>query len=320
MNPHEARLSWPALAVDLSYCVVNTNGREYLLACLAAIEATHPAGVEREILVLDNASTDGSADAVRALGGEIELIEQPRRTGKAANDSLLMERAQGRYCLLLNEDSELRPGRPRGPDRRARRRPEGRRRDAAAARLATARPTPAPGASPASARRSPGRSSCTAGSPCRAPATRPAGSTGRSRAPCWSAARRPPRSATWTPTSSSTTTSATSPGGSPTPAGTSSSSPPPRPSTTTSSPPTSPPGLPRIVEFHRNRDLYMRKHHGAAAALAVRVLTAWSYGAAGARRDRHPRPARGRLPRPRAAGTLPGARRRAAGAGRSRAG
>jgi GT2 family glycosyltransferase len=36
-------------------------------------------------------------------------------------------------------------------------------------------------------------------------------------------------------------------------------------------------GLPRIVEFHRNRDLYMRKHHGRAEALAVRVLTAWSY-------------------------------------------
>ena len=36
-------------------------------------------------------------------------------------------------------------------------------------------------------------------------------------------------------------------------------------------------GLPRIVEFHRNRDLYMRKHHGRLAALAVRLLTAWSY-------------------------------------------
>jgi len=36
-------------------------------------------------------------------------------------------------------------------------------------------------------------------------------------------------------------------------------------------------GLPRIVEFHRNRDLYMRKHHGRIAALAVRGLTAWSY-------------------------------------------
>ena len=62
------------LPPTLSYCVVNTNGREYLLACLAAIERTHPAGVEREIIVLDNASEDGSAAAVRALGGEIRLI------------------------------------------------------------------------------------------------------------------------------------------------------------------------------------------------------------------------------------------------------
>jgi N-acetylglucosaminyl-diphospho-decaprenol L-rhamnosyltransferase len=37
-------------------------------------------------------------------------------------------------------------------------------------------------------------------------------------------------------------------------------------------------GLPRIVEFHRNRDLYMRKHHSRPAALAVRALTAWAYG------------------------------------------
>jgi GT2 family glycosyltransferase len=33
----------------------------------------------------------------------------------------------------------------------------------------------------------------------------------------------------------------------------------------------------RIVEFHRNRDLYMRKHHRAPAPLLVRLLTAWSY-------------------------------------------
>ena len=36
-------------------------------------------------------------------------------------------------------------------------------------------------------------------------------------------------------------------------------------------------GLPRIVEFHRNRDLYMRVHHGSGAARTVRRLTAWSY-------------------------------------------
>ena len=55
-----------AVAPTLSYCVVNTNGREYLLACLEAIKRTHPAGLEAEVLVLDNASTDGSADAVRS--------------------------------------------------------------------------------------------------------------------------------------------------------------------------------------------------------------------------------------------------------------
>ena len=54
----------------LSYCVVNTDGREYLLACLEAIERTHPAGVGMEVLVLDNASADGSAEAVRRVGRE----------------------------------------------------------------------------------------------------------------------------------------------------------------------------------------------------------------------------------------------------------
>ena len=45
--------------------MVNTNGRDHLLACLDAIERTHPAGVSCEVLVLDNDSGDGSAEAVR---------------------------------------------------------------------------------------------------------------------------------------------------------------------------------------------------------------------------------------------------------------
>jgi N-acetylglucosaminyl-diphospho-decaprenol L-rhamnosyltransferase len=95
----------------LSYCVVNTNDRERLLECLDAIEGTAPEGVEREVLVLDNASTDGSADAVRDR--DVQLIELDRRTGKAENDSTLMRTARGKYCLLLNEDSELQPDAPR---------------------------------------------------------------------------------------------------------------------------------------------------------------------------------------------------------------
>ena len=94
----------------LSYCVVNTDGRDLLLACLAAIERTHPPGVEHELLVLDNASTDGSAEAVRERYPQARLFALGRRTGKADNDSLLLREAGGRYCLLLNEDAELRDG------------------------------------------------------------------------------------------------------------------------------------------------------------------------------------------------------------------
>jgi hypothetical protein len=96
--------------VLLSYCVVNTNGREDLLACLEAIERTAPSAIERETLVLDNASSDGSADAVRALDRDIRLVEPERREGKAANDSRLLRQAKGEFCLLLNEDSELQQG------------------------------------------------------------------------------------------------------------------------------------------------------------------------------------------------------------------
>jgi GT2 family glycosyltransferase len=96
--------------VDLSYCVVNTGGRELLLACLEAIERTAPAGIEREVLVLDNASGDGSVEAVKALGREYRLLEMPQRQGKAVNDTLLLREAKGRYCLLLNEDAELQDG------------------------------------------------------------------------------------------------------------------------------------------------------------------------------------------------------------------
>jgi N-acetylglucosaminyl-diphospho-decaprenol L-rhamnosyltransferase len=92
--------------VELSFCVVNTNGGPLLARCLDSIERTAPADVDFEVLVLDNASDDGSADAARGRSG-VRLIELERRTGKAANDSTLLQAASGRFCLLLNEDAEL---------------------------------------------------------------------------------------------------------------------------------------------------------------------------------------------------------------------
>jgi hypothetical protein len=98
------------VAVEVSYCVVNTNGRELLLRCLEALGHNHPPGVAHEVLVLDNASDDGSADAVAARFPDVRLIARERRAGLAENNTLLLREARGRFCLLLNEDSEILEG------------------------------------------------------------------------------------------------------------------------------------------------------------------------------------------------------------------
>ena len=99
------------MAAEVSYCVVNTEGRELLLRCLDAIAAEQlTLDFSTEVLVLDNASSDGSAGAARRHPATTELIALDRRRGKGENDSELLQRARGRLCLLLNEDSELVPG------------------------------------------------------------------------------------------------------------------------------------------------------------------------------------------------------------------
>jgi GT2 family glycosyltransferase len=264
------------VAPTLSYCVVNTNGREHLLACLASIERTHPAGVEREILVLDNASTDGSADAVRGREGEIRLIALEQPAGKAENDSTLMREASGRYCLLLNEDSELRPGATAALVAALDADPKA---AAATPQLLDSNDVPVP-----CAWRFPGVGAALAGAlflhrwltvQSKGRATRQvdwAQSSAllvrreaaaevdymdpeffvyydecdfakRLAGSGWHSLFVPAAEAIHHDQLSTDLAK----------------------------------GLPRVVEFHRNRDLYMRKHHGRVAALAVRLLTAWTY-------------------------------------------
>ena len=97
--------------VAVSYCIVNTEQRALLLRCLDAVareRASLPFATE--VLVLDNASRDGSVGVARAHPTVDGLVRLQQRRGKGANDTTLLQRARGRYCLLLNEDAELQPG------------------------------------------------------------------------------------------------------------------------------------------------------------------------------------------------------------------
>ena len=85
---------------ELSVSIVNTNSRELLLACLESL-----AGSPAEIVVLDNASEDGSADAVRRRFPDVRVIEQPFRAGFAANHNTVIRATTGRYVYVLNEDT-----------------------------------------------------------------------------------------------------------------------------------------------------------------------------------------------------------------------
>src|SRR5919197_278284 len=97
--------------VELSYCVVNTDQRQLLSYCLDAI-ARERATVDfaTETLVLDNASWDGSAEAARANPTTDDVIAVDRRHERGEAASQLLQHARGRFCLLLNGDSELEPG------------------------------------------------------------------------------------------------------------------------------------------------------------------------------------------------------------------
>ena len=96
---------------EVTYCVVNTSQRELLLRGLDAIAAEcEGLPFATEVLVLDNGSRDGSAQAAREHAAVDRVIALGERRGKGANDSQLLREAGGRYGLLLNEDSELRPG------------------------------------------------------------------------------------------------------------------------------------------------------------------------------------------------------------------
>jgi len=97
--------------VNLSIVIVNWNTRSLLRACLRSLEAAGDlAGIEHEILVIDNASADGSAEMTRQEFPRVTLIANESNLGYAAATNQGFAAARGESILLLNPDTEVPPG------------------------------------------------------------------------------------------------------------------------------------------------------------------------------------------------------------------
>jgi hypothetical protein len=88
--------------------VVSFNTREQLLRTLESVR--RHAGLACDTVVVDNASTDGSADAVGRAFPEVRLIRNPENVGFSRANNQALRGAAAPYALFLNSDAELTPG------------------------------------------------------------------------------------------------------------------------------------------------------------------------------------------------------------------
>ncbi|MBN1816832.1 MAG: glycosyltransferase family 2 protein [Sedimentisphaerales bacterium] len=97
------------MSLDVSVIIVNWNTAQITCGCLASVyEQTRD--VSFEVIVVDNASSDGSAERIQQQFPQVILIENTENRGFAAANNQGMAVAQGRYVLLLNPDTVVLDG------------------------------------------------------------------------------------------------------------------------------------------------------------------------------------------------------------------
>lgn len=90
---------------DLSVVIVSYNTRELLRNCLQSLRAS--AGLDLEVIVVDNASSDGSADMASAEFPEVTLLAQTLNTWFCGGNNIGIDAAKADFVLLLNPDTEV---------------------------------------------------------------------------------------------------------------------------------------------------------------------------------------------------------------------
>lgn len=95
--------------MKVSVIITSWNTQRLLSACLTSLRA-YPSTVPMEVIVVDNASSDGSADMVAKDFPEVRLIRSAINTGYAGGNNIGYAAALGEYILLLGSDTEVLPG------------------------------------------------------------------------------------------------------------------------------------------------------------------------------------------------------------------
>lgn len=90
-------------APDISVIVVTWNAKEYTLGCLASLR-DKPGSPDVEIIVVDNASSDGTAEAIAERFPSVRLIRNAQNLGFAKANNQGLKVSRGRYVCLVNSD------------------------------------------------------------------------------------------------------------------------------------------------------------------------------------------------------------------------
>jgi GT2 family glycosyltransferase len=93
---------------NVSIVIVSWNAREYLAECLWSLRSA-TAELSAEIIVVDNASSDGTAEMVRSRFSECRFIETGANMGFARGNNIGLKTAKGKYICLINPDVNVPP-------------------------------------------------------------------------------------------------------------------------------------------------------------------------------------------------------------------
>lgn len=98
----------PKEDAELTVIIVNWNTRELTLKAIGTL-LENAGDVSMHVVVWDNASTDGSADAIASRFPEVELVRHHENVGFAAAHNMLVPSIESEWLLLLNSDTETHP-------------------------------------------------------------------------------------------------------------------------------------------------------------------------------------------------------------------